>query len=137
MAKKTCKTTSKSPPKLPSQSEDKLVHEKRVYPRRTLRSQVIFEDESGEGFIYFYSTDVSIGGLFLESDIPLKLGTRVFLSFSLKDDASPIRAIGRVVRVERETADSLTIVGMGVQFSDLPEAAKRFIEDYASVAASA
>ncbi len=52
--------------------------EKRIYPRRTLRTQVIFEDESGEGFIYFYSTDVSIGGIFLESDVPLKIGTRVF-----------------------------------------------------------
>jgi type IV pilus assembly protein PilZ len=132
MAKKTEKTPSKASAK----PEDRLVHEKRVHPRRTLRSQVIFEDESGEGFIYFYSTDISIGGLFLESDIPLKLGTRVFLSFALRDDAAPLRAIGRVVRVERETADSLTVVGMGVQFSDLTESAKKIIEDYVSPASA-
>lgn len=114
---------------------ERMVHEKRIHPRRTLRSQVIFEDESGEGFIYFYSTDVSIGGLFLESDIPLKLGTRVFLSFALRDGEKPLRAIGRVVRVERETADSLTVVGMGVQFSDLADAAKKAIEDYVSPSA--
>jgi uncharacterized protein (TIGR02266 family) len=106
------------------------IHEKRVHPRRTLRTQVIFDDESGEGFIYFYSTDVSLGGLFLESDIPLKLGTRVFLSFALRGGEAPLRTIGRVVRVERETAESLTVVGMGVQFSDLPESAKRAIQDY-------
>ena len=114
-----------------------LVHEKRVHPRRTLRTQVIFEDESGEGFIYFYSTDVSLGGLFLESDIPLKVGTRVFLSFSLRDGEAPIRAVGRVVRVERETAESLSIIGMGVQFSDLPEAAKQLIQNYVDGAVSA
>lgn len=106
------------------------VHEKRVYPRRTLRTQVIFEDESGEGFIYFYSTDVSMGGIFLESDIPLKVGTRVFLSFALHDGEAPIRVIGRVVRVERETAESLRIVGMGVQFSDLPDAAQKILLAY-------
>ena len=128
MVKKTDKTAPKT--------EQRMVHEKRVHPRRTLRSQVIFEDESGEGFIYFYSTDISIGGVFLESDIPLKMGTRVFLSFSLKDDAAPIRAIGRVVRVERETADSLTVVGMGVQFSDLQESSKKIIEDYVSPASA-
>jgi type IV pilus assembly protein PilZ len=115
---------------------EKLSHEKRVHPRRTLRSQVIFEDESGEGFIYFYSTDVSLGGLFLESDIPLKLGTRVFLSFTLRDGESPIRLVGRVVRVERETAESLSVVGMGVQFSDLTESARQAIENYVGEFAS-
>lgn len=106
------------------------VHEKRVYPRRILRTQVIFEDESGEGFIYFYSTDVSMGGIFLESDIPLKVGTRVFLSFALRDGDTPIRVIGRVVRVERETAESLRIVGMGVQFSDLSDSAQKILQVY-------
>lgn len=104
--------------------------EKRLHPRRTLRSQVIFEDESGEGFIYFYSTDISLGGLFLESDIPLKIGTRVFLSFNLRDGEAPLRVIGRVVRVERETAQSLHIVGMGLQFVDLADGVQRAIEGY-------
>jgi uncharacterized protein (TIGR02266 family) len=113
------------------------VHEKRVHPRRTLRTQVIFEDESGEGFIYFYSTDLSMGGLFLESDIPLKLGTRVFLSFTLRDGEAPLRTIGRVVRVERETAESLIVVGMGVQFSDLSDSTRQAIQDYVGESASA
>ena len=132
MPKKTSKKASSKALQSTTVSKpaEKLVHEKRVHTRRTLRSQVIFEDESGEGFIYFYSTDVSVGGLFLESDIPLKLGTRVFLSFVLRDGESPIRAIGRVVRVERETAESLTVVGMGVQFNDLPESAKQAIQNY-------
>lgn len=116
----------------PKKNQSPRVHEKRIHPRRTLRAQVVFEDESGEGFIYFYSTDISIGGLFLESDVPLKVGTRVFLSFALRDGEAPIRAVGRVVRVEREGADSLSIIGMGVQFSDLPESAEKAIQEYVS-----
>lgn len=106
--------------------------ERRIFPRKTLRSQVIFEDETGEGFIYFYSIDVSLGGLFLESDIPLKLGTRVFLSFTLKEGEPPIRTTGQVVRVERETSDFLPVVGMGVRFLDLGEMAKRTIQEFVS-----
>ncbi len=110
--------------------QEKSTVEKRVYPRKTLRTKVVFEDETGEGFIYFYSTDVSLGGIFLESDIPLKLGTHVFLSFTLKDGKPPIRVTARVVRVEREERATLPVIGMGVQFVDLPDDAKRAIQDF-------
>ena len=110
--------------------KEKPTIEKRVYPRNILRSKVVFEDETGEGFIYFYSTDVSLGGIFLESDIPLKLGTHVFLSFTLKEGQPPIRVTGRVVRVEREESETLPVIGMGMQFVDLPENAKKEIQDF-------
>jgi uncharacterized protein (TIGR02266 family) len=106
--------------------------EKRVFPRRILRSQVVFEDEFHEGFIYFYSTDISIGGIFLESDIPLNLNTQVSLSFSLQNGTSPIHASGKVVRVERTSDDSLPIVGMGLQFVKLSETDKKQIQAYIS-----
>ena len=57
--------------------------EKRLYPRKSHRAKVVFEDEFGEGLFYVYSQDVSIGGLFLASDIPVRLGTMMFLSFSI------------------------------------------------------
>ena len=104
--------------------------EKRIFPRRSLRSKVIFEDETGEGFIYFYSTDVSLGGLFLEVDIPLKVGTRIFLSFTLSPASAPIRTTGQVVRVEREQEGGLGVVGMGVRFTDLTEESRRLIGKY-------
>ncbi len=104
--------------------------EKRLYPRKTLRSTVIFEDESAEGFIYFYSTDVSLGGLFLESDIPLKIGTKIFLSFRLGEGGHWVRAIGQVVRLERESSEGLPVVGMGVQFVDLPKKDQETIQAF-------
>src|SRR5262249_16095235 len=41
--------------------------EKRLYPRRPIRTQVVFENEDSEGVLYFFSKDISAGGLFLES----------------------------------------------------------------------
>ena len=104
--------------------------EKRIHPRRVLRSRVVFEDESGEGFIYFYSTDLSLGGLFLESDIPLPLGTEVFLSFNLRDGESPLKTKAKVVRVARDESSALPVFGMGVQFVNLPEKVLKSIQDY-------
>ena len=80
--------------------------EKRVFPRKQLRTSVVFEDETGEGFIYFYTTDISVGGLFFESDIPLKVGTKVFLSFSLHQGEPPIKATGQVIRIEKESGSA-------------------------------
>ncbi|MBI1909612.1 MAG: TIGR02266 family protein [Deltaproteobacteria bacterium] len=104
--------------------------EKRLYPRRRLRTRIVFEDEWGEGFVYFYSTDISLGGIFLESEIPLKQGTKVFLSFSLNEGESAIKATAEVVRLEKETAASLVILGMGVRFLDLSDEAKEAINHY-------
>lgn len=103
------------------------VSEKRLFARRQLRSQVVFEDESGEGFIYFYSTDVSLGGLFFESDVPLKIGTKVFVSFGLRDGNPPIRTTGEIVRVEREKSGA-HVVGMGIRYIELDEASKARID---------
>ncbi len=103
--------------------------EKRLFERRQLRTQVVFEDESGEGFIYFYATDLSLGGLFFESDVPLKLGTKVFLSFDLRNGNRPLRTTGEVVRIEREKSDA-HVVGMGLRFIDLEESTKEKIQNY-------
>lgn len=93
--------------------------EKRIYPRKTLRTQVVFEDEFGEGFIYLYTTDVSLGGLFIESEIPLKLGTKLFISFSLDDSKGKIRTTGEVMRLEKLSSTYPGVSGLGIQFLDL------------------
>ena len=102
-----------------------------MFPRKELRIQVVLEDEFGEGFIYFYTTDVSLGGLFIESEIPLKIGTRVFLSFRLSGTGPMIRTTGEVVRLERLLARVYTgISGMGIHFVDLEKAHREAIQDY-------
>ena len=104
--------------------------EKRVYPRHRLRTEVVFEDEWGQGFIYFYSTDLSLGGIFFESELPLKQGTKVFLSFKLPNNPAPIRATGEVVRQEREAQDPSRVIGTGIRFGDLSAKTAALIETF-------
>lgn len=105
--------------------------EKRIFPRRTLRTRVTLEDEFGEGFIYFYTTDISIGGLFIESEIPLKLGTKIFLSFSLPDTDQVIRTTGEVIRLEKLAPSYSGVSGMGIRYLDLQLLDEQAIETYA------
>jgi len=107
-------------------------NEKRVYPRKTLRTQVVLEDELGEGFIYFYTTDVSLGGLFIESEIPLKLGTKMFLSFTLGETGPTIRTTGEVVRMEKLAPTYPGVSGLGIRFLTLAPADREAIEAYSS-----
>ncbi len=103
--------------------------EKRLYPRRPIRTQVVFEDENREGVLYFFSTDVSAGGLFLESNTPVKLGTQVFLRFSLIPQAKPIQATGEVVRVMKDEREPGK-VGIGIHFVYIHPLDRQLIQDF-------
>lgn len=94
--------------------------ERRVHPRRPYRTEVVFEDEFGDGLFYVYSQDVSLGGIFLASDVPLRVGTMLFVSFHLPHHKRPIRVTAEVVR----HSESQGVPGMGVRFAGLPEPAR-------------
>lgn len=76
-----------------------LEFEKRISPRKTLKTRVVFEDEFSEGFLTFLSTDISHSGIFIESEIPLQVGTHVFLRFSLYEGDPPIQVSGVIARL--------------------------------------
>lgn len=92
--------------------------ERRVFPRRDLRTPVVFEDEFGEGLFYVYSENISLGGIFLASGVPLRPGTMLFLSFHLPEYKRPMRLTGEVVRVSHAEGGG----GIGVRFVGVPEA---------------
>lgn len=99
--------------------------ERRLHPRRPYRARVVFEDEFGDGLFYVLSEDLSLGGLFLASDIPLRVGTLLFLSFLIPPHKRSIRVTGEVVR--RAEGD---VRGMGVRFVGLSDLARRRLEDF-------
>ena len=104
-------------------------NERRLYPRRPLRTPIVFEDEFGDGLFFVSSEDVSIGGLRLASDVPLRLGTLLFLSFALPGHKRPIRVTGEVVRRPEAGASG---GGMGVRFIGLTDIARRRLEAFLS-----
>lgn len=102
--------------------------EKRIHPRKQIRTRIIFEDEFGEGLFYVWSEDVSMGGLFLASDIPIRLGSLIFLSFTLPHNKRPLKATGEVVRKSRSGEGSR--LGMGIRFVGLSEATAKKLEEF-------
>lgn len=102
--------------------------ERRIYPRKDLRTAVIFEDEFGEGLFYVYSENISVGGVALASDVPLRIGTLLFLSFILPGHKRPLRVTGEVVRVPRPEGGS----GLGVRFVGVDRQALAWLEGFLS-----
>jgi hypothetical protein len=81
------------------------------------------EFESFDAFIQEYVTNISRTGVFIKSQQPLPIGTRVNLRFTvIMDDIETIEGVGEVVRVEREP------MGMGVVFRELSAYSKDLIE---------
>lgn len=104
--------------------------ERRIHPRRPYRTKVVFEDEFGDGLFYLYSEDISLGGIFLASQIPLRIGTMMFISFQIPPHKRPIHVTAEVVR-HMKPIGTLS-AGMGVRFVGLPGLARKRIEDFLS-----
>lgn len=104
-------------------------YDKRMHPRKDLRTTVVFEDEFGDGLFYIYSENISMGGLFLASSVPLRIGTMLFLSFHLPGYKRPIRVTGEVVRVQRPGGAG---EGIGIRFVGVPQNILKKLEGFLS-----
>lgn len=95
---------------------------KRLTPRKDWRGKVIFEDERGDPLIYVFSENISPSGIFLATEVPIQLGSKAFLSFTLPDGVE-VRTVGEVVRIQREStpgkAQEVSRLGMGIRFISL------------------
>jgi hypothetical protein len=81
------------------------------------------EFESFDAFIQEYVTNISRTGVFIKSQTPLTVGTRVNLRFTvIMDEIETIEGVGEVVRVENDPS------GMGVVFRELSTYSKGLIE---------
>lgn len=102
--------------------------EKRIHQRKPLKTKIVFDDELGDGLFYVYSKDISLGGLYLASNIPVRLGTFLFLSFQIPPHKRSINIVAEVVRHSSGKINSNA--GMGIRFVGLPEPARKWIENY-------
>ena len=93
--------------------------DKRAAPRLTINK----EFESFDAFIQEYVTNISKTGVFIKSQTPLTVGTKVNLRFTvIMDDIETIEGIGEVVRVDKDPP------GMGVVFRELSTYSKGLLE---------
>lgn len=74
--------------------------------------------------------EIGGGGLFIESNAPLTIGTEIAMDLVLPDDPGvPIRAKGKVAWVRPRQERYVFFPGMGVQFTEIPEKARAQLVD--------
>jgi type IV pilus assembly protein PilZ len=104
-------------------SEEKKNDERRKFARVPLSLLIQYRFDTLDEFLAEYSTDISLGGMFIRTDEPKEEGSLVYLQFYLRDGAKLIEGLGRVVRVHRSedpASDDMT-PGMGIEFVNFDE----------------
>ena len=102
--------------------------EQRVETRIPIRVRV--EYTSMADFIDDYTSNISLGGMFVHSANPLAIGTRFKLRFRLPGREKPIETYAFVRWVADEKQAGKEHCGMGIQFDDLRPSDQRFIENW-------
>ncbi|MCH9650354.1 MAG: TIGR02266 family protein [Deltaproteobacteria bacterium] len=88
---------------------------------------VDLEFESFQGFISEYSSNISIGGMFVTSENPPPVGTRLRFSLKLKGDFKLVQGRGEVIWIREHSIGSQGPAGMGIRFLDLEESSRDLI----------
>ncbi len=77
-----------------------------------------------------YMPFIKHGGLFIPTNKDYKIGDEVFLLLNLMDETDKIPVAGKVIWVTPKGAQGNRTAGVGVQFSDQDDTARRTIENY-------
>jgi type IV pilus assembly protein PilZ len=85
--------------------------------------RIIVEYASVAEFLEDYTSNLSLGGMFIKTDHPLDVGTRFRLRFRVPGRTRPVETYGEVRWVEGPPSP-----GMGVAFDDLGPTDLRDVE---------
>ncbi|HMI89420.1 MAG TPA: PilZ domain-containing protein [Polyangiaceae bacterium] len=99
------------------------MHEKRQHSRVTLSAVVNLSSE--DNFYAGAARDISVGGLYVETETALAIGTEVTALLKLPSKVLSLRA-----EVMWSVATGSKTVGMGLRFLNIPAPAKREIEAF-------
>jgi len=81
-------------------------------------------------FLTDWATNISHGGLFINTRKPLPVGTVVKLIIQLPSVEFPFDIGGRVTRVTEFDNHANMVPGMGIEFTDIDEGRKQKIEAF-------
>ncbi|MFH1282831.1 MAG: PilZ domain-containing protein [bacterium] len=107
--------------------------ENRRYPRAPVNVEVTVEDIQGKtvtgiGVLLLYASNISLGGVFIETNIPFECGSKLKIEFTLPETPRPLIARGRVIRISGGKSSNLN--GVGIEFQDLSVDDKKVIDSY-------
>jgi uncharacterized protein (TIGR02266 family) len=117
-----------SPPQAVATDADADESNKRKHPRADLSLLIQFRFDSVEEFLAEYSTDISIGGMFIRTREPREEGSFIYLQFALRDGSQLIEGLGKVVRVNPPDEPNRE-AGMGIEFVNFDEESMAVIEE--------
>ena len=83
--------------------------EKRKYPRK--QTFVWTECSASTRFFTDFIQNLSVSGLYIETQLPFFVGEELSMTFSLPGADAPIKITGKIVRIDSK--------GVGVQFEEL------------------
>jgi PilZ domain-containing protein len=108
--------------------------ERRRFPRKEAEIKVRLRATKDRNIVFeahLGSRDISIGGIFLESEFFIKAGTKLNIEFELAGLPETIEVKGEVIREERETRGSRTLrSGFAVKFIEYYADAKLLLATY-------
>lgn len=102
--------------------------DRRSYQRHAVR--LLIDYEAKDSFKSDYTTDISGGGLFIQTHAPLLIGTEMELKIAFPRIPKFIEIKGVVVWIN-ENPTSNKPPGMGIKFIGLKEEDRRFIDSLA------
>lgn len=109
----------------------------RVYVRIGARISVAVRPEPHFATIWFLTRDLSVGGVFLESDLLFDPGTPMILRFRVaadpdtpEEEGVEHEVRGRVVWARDEEQSPDEVAGMGVAFEEMPHATRHALAAY-------
>jgi type IV pilus assembly protein PilZ len=103
--------------------------ERRQDERLPMRARMDYRDSTGGNFLYEYTSNISRGGIFIETTTPLPVGTEVEMRFTPPGMDEVLEIAGTVMWVNpfREESEENPNPGMGIQFGSLSDEAKDLV----------
>jgi uncharacterized protein (TIGR02266 family) len=95
--------------------------------RVPLQREVILKFQNFAGFVTEYSANLSMGGMFVRTQVPKPPGTVFHFEFKLEDETKLIQGMGKVVWVRENDESAEKLAGMGVTFLELDSDSRQLI----------
>lgn len=135
MAKKQTKSTTKRPAKTESTNPvglekiSKGSREDRVDHRIPI--QMLVDYRSGGNYLFDFCRDLGTGGVFIETNSPLTVGSHLELTFTIPDSKETLQTVGKVIWSQQPVSERKDITpGMGVQFDNFSEQNRKLLDNF-------
>lgn len=111
-----------------------LLNQVRKQQRRLICIPVLLSIQGANKFKIDYTTDMSVGGLLIQTEAPMDKGIVLDVRFRLPGAIKLIETKGEVVWSHKYTPGSEvtqdTLPGMGIRFTELDEQSRHYLISY-------